>query len=156
MCSYVHGSGCTHWHRCPCWHVVIYYLAYSDTLMWLPLCNVFVTVIATVHITFPHKVSRGGSQRWSQLKAGVLLGGSVGVSSLNASDWRSAEEKCCVYVGTFVAAQCSIPYIERLSLKEKTAVLSETLSLKQSFVNLMMLKRKENNARVCRFIDYQI
>lgn len=32
-------------------------------------------------------------RRLSQLRAGALLGGSVGVSSLNASDWRSAEKK---------------------------------------------------------------
>lgn len=31
-------------------------------------------------------------ERLGQLRAGALLGGSVGVSSLNASDWRSAEK----------------------------------------------------------------
>lgn len=31
--------------------------------------------------------------RLSQLRAGALLGGRVGVSSLNASDWRSAQNK---------------------------------------------------------------
>lgn len=56
----------------------------------------FVKVVAALHVRmFPHGVIRGAES----VEAGALLGGSVGVSSLNASDWRSAEKtKCTVFM----------------------------------------------------------
>lgn len=58
------------------------------TRMFSPLLLSLVVKLRTVVLPyFLPEVKR------PQLRAGALLGGSVGVSSLKASDWRSAERK---------------------------------------------------------------
>jgi len=102
-----HWGCCTHWckweHKCPGCSGLLSD-TYSDTLWRVPQCNVLSQLLPqfVLGCFFTRSAEAKSSQSWGQLMAGALLGGSVGVSSLNASDCRSAEKQLrCVYIVVF-------------------------------------------------------
>lgn len=72
------------------------------TVMFSPLLLSLVVKLRTV--VLPYFLPEVGRL---QLRAGALLGGSVGVSSLKASDWRSAGRK---RKSSTTSAKCLIVY----------------------------------------------
>lgn len=184
------GSSRTNWykygHNCHSCHGEAFYQQIQNIVLynyylyqhWLQftLCigcycqtlGCFATVAAMHHVRmFPLGVTEvHSSQRLGWLRAGALLGGSVGVSSLNASDWRSAEKRkrvgtiCLSNVWLFTSHATSqhwLPQISTVTPENVNLTCLRSCKCKASlmFMTTSIQLKNEASGRVYEFCKVQ-